>query len=161
MPGGTVNRLNITDDEGNFVAWFDYDKATRYDEDTWWDGSNNVSLATGDKFTHEILMRTAKGRWVLNWWSQWEGSKETYHYITDDAAKAWLLKSNHHGAVDDLFGEVAEEEPVTAGRPSIGSRVIVTLPDDLIAELDAEAAGAGVSRAEVVRRRLAGTSSAA
>jgi hypothetical protein len=39
----------------------------------------------------------------------------------------------------------------TIGRPRIGERIAVRLPDDLLAELDARAEAAGVTRAEAVR----------
>lgn len=39
------------------------------------------------------------------------------------------------------------------GRPAIGDRVSVILPRDLLADLDAEAAARGTTRAEEIRRR--------
>ena len=42
----------------------------------------------------------------------------------------------------------------TIGRPRIGERIAVRLPDDLLADLDARAQAAGVTRAEAVRLLL-------
>lgn len=41
------------------------------------------------------------------------------------------------------------------GRPPIGARVHVNIPDDLLADIDAEAARRGTTRAEEIRRRCA------
>jgi len=75
-------------------SWFDLDKATKYGEDSWWDGSNHVSKATGSKTEHEALYRTAKGKWVLNCWSQWQGTIETWEIIDEDEAARWLSRNN-------------------------------------------------------------------
>lgn len=41
------------------------------------------------------------------------------------------------------------------GRPRIGTRVVLTIPDDVLAHIDAAAAAAGHDRADEVRARLA------
>ncbi len=78
-------------------TWFDREKATSWKEGSYFDGNNHVSLATGDKFTHEKLYRTARGRWVLFAWSQWQGSRETWTEITDADAARWLVRNEHDG----------------------------------------------------------------
>lgn len=50
--------------------------------------------------------------------------------------------------------------PVTApargrGRPRIGTRVVLTVPDDVLAHVDAAATAAGHDRADEIRARLA------
>lgn len=75
-------------------SWFDLEKATKYDEATWWDGSNYVSKATGSKTEHECLYRTVKGKWVLNSWSQWQGTVETWEVISQDEAARWLSRND-------------------------------------------------------------------
>ena len=91
-----MNRTNITDGS---ARWFDLDAATKFDEKTYFNGNNHVSIATGDQFHHEALYRTAKGLWVLNHWSQWQGSRETYVIVDEDEAHEWLLKNGHDDAV--------------------------------------------------------------
>jgi hypothetical protein len=49
-------------------------------------------------------------------------------------------------------GRLVPGKPV--GRPSVGSPVIVRLPAEVIAEIDAAAAAAGRSRSEEIRRRM-------
>lgn len=50
-------------------GWFDVDKARHWEEATFWNGNNRVSLATGDQFEHEALYRSARGAWILHSWS--------------------------------------------------------------------------------------------
>lgn len=74
-------------------TWFDIDKAEMFSEEKWWDGSNNISKATGSQWNHEALYRTANGRWVLNAWSQYQGSRETWEEIDNEAAARWLVSN--------------------------------------------------------------------
>lgn len=83
-----MNRIALTDNSG---AWFDEDKATGFDEKTRWNGSNRISVNTGSQWDHEKLYRTASGRWVLNVWSQWQGSIPSYAEIPDEDAIRWLI----------------------------------------------------------------------
>jgi hypothetical protein len=73
--------------------WFDSDKATVFKEATWWDGHNHVSCATGDQFAHEQLYCTSGGKWILESWSQWQRSRNTFEEISDKSAAAWLVKN--------------------------------------------------------------------
>jgi len=87
-----MTRIALTDGSGK---WFDEDKAEVFNEDTDWDGNNRISCATGSQWNHETLYRTKSKRWVLNWWSQWQGSTETYTEIDDKTAAAWLVRNGH------------------------------------------------------------------
>lgn len=75
--------------------WFDDSSATRFEETNWHDGNNYISNATGSQWDHQALYRTAGGKWVLNSWSQWQGSRETYEEIDNEAAARWLVKNDH------------------------------------------------------------------
>lgn len=90
-----MRRRQITNDNGR---WFDEDAATEFVEDTNWDGSNHISVATGSQWNHESLYRTAGQIWILHAWSQWQGSGESYEIITEDAAARWLSSNGHHDA---------------------------------------------------------------
>jgi hypothetical protein len=131
------------------VGWFDVDRAELIKEDTRWDGNNMVSLATGERYGHQCLYRTAGGRWVLNNWSQRQGSASTYEFVDNDAARAWLITNNRDEDVAKYFGELEEERG--PGRPEIGPEVKTRLPADIIAALDVMAAAKGVTRAELLR----------
>lgn len=155
-------RINVTetthdpyDTEETIVrvaGWFDIDKATAYEEDTEWDGNNRISKATGSPWDHQILYRTAKGRWVLHCWSQWQGSTPSYEFVTDEVAREWLIAQNEDAAVEEHFGELEEERG--PGRPEVGGAVHLRL-GDLLPKLDARAKEMGVARAEAARRLLA------
>ena len=88
--------------------WFDESKARQWAEDTNWDGSNHISIATGSQWEHERLYRTASGNWVLHNWSQWQGTSPGYEIITDDAAARWLGRNGHAIPADlaEQFGEL-------------------------------------------------------
>jgi len=149
-----MNRVNIYDRETQkLVGWFDIDAAEKFSEDTWFDGSNQISKATGSQWAHEALYRTKGGRWVLNRWSQWQGSRETWEFISETEAREWLLAQGHDEAAKRYFGPIEEERG--PGRPEIGPAIQVRLPEDLLAAVDARADAEGVSRAEMVRMLLA------
>lgn len=84
-----MTRTALTDNTGR---WFDMDKAEKINEATYWDGQNWVSKATGIPCTHECLFRTKSGTWILNHYSDFQGSKESYNEITNEEAAAWLAK---------------------------------------------------------------------
>lgn len=90
-----MNRITITDEDGNAAGWFDADRAQHFREDSYHDGRNFISKATGSQWEHQALYRTAKGAWVLNAWSQWQGSRETYCRIDEADAARWLVQNGH------------------------------------------------------------------
>lgn len=75
--------------------WFDPDAARVWEEGTKFDGNNRISLATGSQWDHEQLYLTAKGHWVVNAWSQWQGTSETYRAIDPAEAAMWLVRNEH------------------------------------------------------------------
>jgi hypothetical protein len=81
------------------TLWFDVEKADEFDEDTNWNGSNNISVPTGTQTEHEILYKTRKGAWVLNEWSQWQGSIQTWKEIEGEVAAQWLIQNSHYNTV--------------------------------------------------------------
>jgi hypothetical protein len=87
-----MTRIALTDDSGR---WFDSKKAEKIDEGTYWNGSNHISHATGSQWEHEALYRTKGGVWILNHWSQYQGTRETYKEISNEEAASWLIKNGH------------------------------------------------------------------
>lgn len=156
-----MNRIKITkselnyDDEGTtltLVGWFDSDSAVEYREAREWNGQNLVGVNNLGDYGHQILYRTAMGRWVLNTWSQWVGVPQTYEYVDDQRARDWLLINDHDDAVTKWFGFPEPERG--PGRPEKGPAVSVRL-DDQLAPVDTYAAAEGISRAEAVRQLVA------
>ncbi|MDY0003134.1 MAG: hypothetical protein RBU30_17675 [Polyangia bacterium] len=107
----STQRIQLSDEEGLPTAmWFDPSRATMWKEGTRFDGHNHVSLCSGDKFGHQALYRTATGRWVLNSWSQWQGSVETYQLIDARSAAAWFVANEIAEVPEELQAFVTEAE---------------------------------------------------
>lgn len=150
-----MNRINIPTDDGHVAGWFDLDRATEFQPQRRWDGSNMRDINARGNFEHQELYRTAQGRWVLRHWSQREGSPDTFRFVSDDVAREWLIRNEHDDAVERYFDQLTEEEgPRPTGRPEEGRPINVRLPETIITALDERAAQAGEPRAEVVRRLL-------
>lgn len=98
-----MKRVSLTDGSGR---WFDLDKAEEYKENSFHDGRNFISKATGSQWEHEAIYITAGGKFILNHWSNWQGSVETYEEISADEAARWFAKQ---GFDDDDIPEVFRE----------------------------------------------------
>lgn len=90
-------------------SWFDLDAASSFLESTDWDGRNEISCATGSQWDHETLYLTKKGKWVLNSYSAWQGSSESWEIVTDGVAADWLIQ-NRRQIPSILDNEVASHE---------------------------------------------------
>jgi hypothetical protein len=66
-----------------------------WDEDTYWDGHNHISKATGQQFRHERLYKSRKGRYWIEHSSQWQGEKTYASWVGNHAAAQWLLANGH------------------------------------------------------------------
>lgn len=101
-----MKRIALTDGTGQ---WFDEDKAEVYKEDTFHDGRNWISKATGSQWEHESIYVTKSGKFILNHYSNFQGSRETYDLISKEDAAAWFAKQ---GFSDDDIPEVFRKEVV-------------------------------------------------
>ena len=149
-----VYRINPYDGTKTLAGWFDPDKAEAFEERVEFDGRNFVSTAPGvGQFEHEILYRTAGGRWVICRWSQRAGVEPVHRFIGDREAREWLTIAGHDDAVRRFFGPVPEESG--PGRPEVGPAIHTRLPADLLDQVDERAKAEGVTRAEMIRSLLA------
>lgn len=133
-----MSRVAVTTEDGRYAGHFDWDKAGRWSD-------------RGGAGYGEAVMLTAGGKWVLEHWTLWQGMRNTYEWITAEDAQAWLIRNRETEAVEEYFGDEPDEVDKRAGRPEIGGRVTLSLGADLLAVVDAAAAGAGAKRAEMVR----------
>lgn len=79
-------------DDGTVV---DTDKATAsWNEDTRWDGSNHISVATGSQWHHQTLFKSRKGRYYIEHTSQWQGAREHVEWVSLEEATRWLLAND-------------------------------------------------------------------
>lgn len=97
-----MKRVHLTSET---ARWFNAETAELFKEATYWDGNNWISKATGSQWNHEALYLTASGAFILNTWSQWQGTCETYEKIGKKEAMEWLIANEHHEDVERLFGE--------------------------------------------------------
>ena len=75
--------------------WFDADKAEEFKEETYWNGQNHISKATGSQTEHEKLYLTKSGKWVLHSWSDWQGSIDTTQLISEEQAIKWFARNEY------------------------------------------------------------------
>jgi hypothetical protein len=80
-----------------------------WEEERKHDGRNLISTATGSQWEHQQLYRSRKGRYWLECWSQWQGSRPHAEWISNRSAAQWLL-TNGHCLPEDL---AALEEEVS------------------------------------------------
>lgn len=79
-------------------------------EDTFFDGQNFVSKATGSQWNHEQLYLSRKNRFYIVSSSQWRGSEDSAEYVSNEEAVRWLLENGHEvpGFVEHLVNSVEE-----------------------------------------------------
>jgi len=82
--------------------------AQRWEEATDWNGNNYISRATGSQWEHEALYRSAKGRYYVVSWSQWQGSGPGQAWWLSPREAALWLTSNDHEIPPDLEAFAAE-----------------------------------------------------
>lgn len=154
-------RVNVFDHdemtgEDTLAGYFDIDKARRIKEGKDWDGNNNRGRISGLQIGFEWLYRTAGGRWVVYHYARNEfNGPEYFRYLTDAAARDWLLRNESDAIVEQYFGEIPEETGPPVGRPEIGPAVNIRFPQGTLDELKTRADTEGISRAELVRRYVA------
>lgn len=77
------------------------DKASSsWNEDTRWDGSNHISVATGGQWEHQRLYRSRKGRYYIEHWSDWQGSVGHCEWVSEHEAVRWLLANDEELPTD-------------------------------------------------------------
>jgi hypothetical protein len=74
------------------------------------DGANLADVNTRDQNRGQGLYRTAQGRWVLHYWSNWQGETAQYAYMSPEFAREWLGFNGYDDAVRKYFGEIPDEQ---------------------------------------------------
>jgi hypothetical protein len=103
-----MSRIALTDGSGR---WFSDTTAEVFKEQTWHDGRNFISKATGSQWEHESIYRTKGGRFILNHWSNYQGSQETYREISNEEAAVWFSRNglDPHPACEKEFADLEIE----------------------------------------------------
>ena len=86
--------MNVGTEDGG-LRWFDTAKAKKFDESRTHAGNNWISDATGSQWAHQCLYLTAKKRWVVHSYSQWQGSKSTAAFVSPVDAGEWLVRNGY------------------------------------------------------------------
>lgn len=66
-----------------------------WEEDSFWDGSNHISVATGSQFDHQQLYESRRGRYYLRHWSNWQGTRDHVEWVSPEEAARWLIANEH------------------------------------------------------------------
>jgi len=77
----------------------------QWSEETFWNGNNHISKATGSQWLHQTLYRSRKGRYYVVHESQYQGSTPHAEWVSNHEAARWLLTNEH-----ELPDELAEFE---------------------------------------------------
>ena len=76
-------------------AIVDTDNANKvWEEDTIWNGNNHIGKATGSQWEHQTLYKSRKGRYYIEYESDWEGSHPHVEWVSREKAARWLLLMN-------------------------------------------------------------------
>lgn len=87
-----MTRRNITSEYGEFLGWFD-DSCCKaiFNENTYFDGHNRISKATGSQWISETLYLTAKGVWIIE---NARHCRTTFRQITATEAARWIMQND-------------------------------------------------------------------
>lgn len=150
-----MDRVNVytvgPDGTRTFAGWFDRDAATVFHEAP---GQVRHRPTEREHRRREELWLTTGGAWVIHRWGQLRGDAGRWAFLPAQDARVWLDENGHPGVPTGSGGESRGVPPVM-GRPRVGQRVAIAVPDDLIARVNAAADEAGVTRAEWLRRVIA------
>jgi hypothetical protein len=104
-----MKRTSLTDETNR---WFDIEAATEYNEGTYWNGRNQVSLGTRSQFEHETLYKTAGGKWIYHTWSNYQGTPSTYVEIDETEAVEFFIRNEYQDEdiPSDLISRMSEYE---------------------------------------------------
>ena len=88
----------------------DTEKASKsWSEDTRWDGRNHISIPTGSQWDHESLHRSRKGRYYLECWSDYQGTRSRAEWISEYEAVKWLIANDHEDTIPDDLKHLVDE----------------------------------------------------
>lgn len=82
----------------------------QWDEESDWDGSNNIGRSSCSQWHDQTLHRSRKGRYYIEYRSRVQGENDHAEWISTRAAARWLLANDHELPADlaPLEDEVSE-----------------------------------------------------
>jgi hypothetical protein len=79
----------------------DTDDATaKWEDGTFFDGHNRVSVATGSQWVNQTLYRSRKGRYYVETRSRIQGQRDSAEWVSPEEAARWLLVNRHQVPAD-------------------------------------------------------------
>jgi hypothetical protein len=74
------------------------------------DGNNYISRATGTQWEHQRLYQSRKGRYYIEHFSDYQGSREHVEWVSREEAARWLLHNDEELPKDlkELEDEIIE-----------------------------------------------------
>jgi len=81
-----------------------------WEEDTFWDGRNHISKATGSQRHHQTLYKSRKGRYYVEHTSNYQGTHDRVEWVSPEEATRWLILNGEDLPEDlqKLEAEVSE-----------------------------------------------------
>jgi hypothetical protein len=80
-----------------------------WEENTYFDGRNHISSATGSQWDHQMLYESSRGNFYIVSESDYQGSPTTAEFVDEKQAVMWLLQ-NEIDPPERLASVVAEVE---------------------------------------------------
>ena len=108
----------------------------------WYDEAKAQTWDVGGR----VLALTAASEWMVR-----DTDSDEAAPVTPDEARALLAAAGQSTTPVDQWSPPEPRRIGRLGRPAVGAKVEVRLPDDLLAAVDAIAAADGTSRADVIR----------
>ena len=108
----------------------------------WYDEAKAQTWDVGGR----VLALTAASEWMVR-----DTDSDEAAPVTPDEARALLAAAGQSTTPVDQWSPPEPRRAGRLGRPAVGAKVEVRLPDDLLAAVDATAAADGTSRAAVIR----------
>lgn len=145
-------RINIYDEAGTMVGWFDPAKCESWEQATGWDGDGHVELATGSKEVDARLYLTTGNRWVLGNYAlpRFAGGVDTFRFISAEDAYQWLARNGcPPGQIQALIARTQEMHEAER-TPTVSYEL--QMPEGLLRRIEEAATQAGVSQAEWLRQ---------
>ena len=127
-------------------GWYDEAKAQTWDVGGRVLASPRHARPARSATRGRVLALTAASEWMVR-----DTDSDEAAPVTPDEARALLAAAGQSTTPVDQWSPPEPRRAGRLGRPPVGAKVEVRLPDDLLAAVDAIAAADGTSRADVIR----------
>ena len=79
-------------DDGSIV---DTERAVEsWKEERDWDGNNHIGKSSGTQWDYQVLHKSRKGRYYIEFTSNWQGRRDHVEWQSPEDAARWLLHND-------------------------------------------------------------------